>query len=381
MSNRVRGLCVLARLCQCASYRTRAPRADIFRPFLFYLPFFFLLPLLCVSCSRVDSKTPVIEFTKIPPADRGGPDFLDTIEGRVKGAKPQQKIVVFEHNSVWWVQPERDQPYTSIRPDSTWSSSTHIGTEYAALLVDPSFHPPATMDSLPTAGGGVIAVAMVPGDPSKRLQRHIVQFSGYDWVARAAPSDRGGRCDYDPSNAWTDDKGALHLKISGTPGAWKCTEVSLTSSLGYGTYVFAVRDISKLEPAAVFSIFTWDGPAEKENHRELDVEMSRWGENSRENARYAIQPYYVAGNVSRFAVPPGPFAQSIKWEAGRIEFKTVRGTNTSFRGPLVAEHSFESGTPTPGNERVRMNLYAFQRGPQPLLKGAEVVVEKFQYFP
>ncbi|HWC18929.1 MAG TPA: hypothetical protein VG498_18100, partial [Terriglobales bacterium] len=265
---------------------------------------------------------------------------MDTIEGRVRGAKAQQQIVIFTHNSVWWVQPERAAPYTSIRSDSTWSASTHVGMEYAALLVDPSYHPPAAMDELPSIGGGVIAMVIVPGDPSKHVARHTIKFSGYDWVARSAPSDRGGRCDYDPFNAWSDENGALHLKISGTPGAWKCAEISLTSSLGYGTYNFVVRDTSKLESAAVFSIFTWDGPAEKENHREFDIEVGRWGEDARENARYAIQPYYVAGNVSKFVVPAGPFAQSVRWEAGRIDFKTVRGTNISFRGPLLAEHSF-----------------------------------------
>lgn len=374
MKNGVRGLCILARPVHCI-YRRCVPHAK--SPLLGAL---LLLLLLCASCSRIGGK-PSIEFTSVPPADRGGPDFLDTIAGRVKGAKPDQKIVIFTHNNVWWVQPERDQPYTAIKPDSTWSASTHVGMEYAALLVEPGYNPPAAMDALPALGAGVVAIATVPGDPSKRVQRHVVQFSGYEWVARAAPSNRGGKCDYDPSNVWTDESGALHLKITGTPGAWKCAEVSLTSSLGYGTYVFVMRDVSNLEPAAVLSIFTWDGPAERENHREFDIEVSRWGEDVRENGRYAIQPYYVAGNVSRFVIPAGSFAHSIRWEAGRIQFKTVRGTNISLRGPSLAEHSFQSGVPSPGNERVRMNLYAFQRGPRPLQKGAEVVVEKFQYLP
>ena len=377
MKNGGRGLCILARPVRCVSYGRRAPRAR--SPLLFCA--LFLLPLLCASCSRMGGKPPSIEFASVPPADRGGPDFLDRIEGRVKGAKPGQKIVIFTHNNVWWVQPGKNEPYTPIKSDSTWSSSTHVGMEYAALLVDPSYHPPAAMDVLPAVGAGVVAIATVPGDPSKHMQRHAVQFSGYDWVARAAPSDRGGKCDYDPSNVWTDEKGALHLRISGTPGAWKCAEVSLTSSLGYGTYVFVMQDVSKLEPAAVSAIFTWDGPAEKENHREFDIEVSRWGEDARENARYAIQPYYLAGNVARFVIPAGSFAHSIRWEAGRIQFKTVRGTNISLRGPSLAEHSFQSGVPSPGNERVRLSVYAFQRGPRPLQKGAEVVVEKFQYFP
>lgn len=48
--------------------------------------------LLISACS---ARRPTIEFTRVPPADKGGPDVLDVIEGRVKGAKPGQKIVVF----------------------------------------------------------------------------------------------------------------------------------------------------------------------------------------------------------------------------------------------------------------------------------------------
>lgn len=34
-----------------------------------------------------------IEFSRVPPADKGGPDVMDVIEGRVRGAKPGQQIV------------------------------------------------------------------------------------------------------------------------------------------------------------------------------------------------------------------------------------------------------------------------------------------------
>jgi signal transduction histidine kinase len=63
------------------------------------------------------------------------------------------------------VQPFVDQPFTSIGQDSTWKNSTHAGTEYAALLVEPGFQPPATADALPPIGGGVVAVAVTKGAP------------------------------------------------------------------------------------------------------------------------------------------------------------------------------------------------------------------------
>jgi hypothetical protein len=48
---------------------------------------------------------------------------------------------------------------------------------------------------------------------------------------------------------------------------------------------------------------------------------------------------------------------------------------------MIAEHTFTSGIPTPGIESARINLYSFARGKQRQKNPAEVVVEKFTYFP
>jgi signal transduction histidine kinase len=112
------------------------------------------------------SGTPSIEFTRIPKAAAGGPlSKLSTIEGRVTGAQPGQRIVLFAKSAAWWIQPFRDQPFTTIRDDSSWANSTHAGTDYAALLVAADYEPPPVVDSLPAPGGGVFAIAVTPGTP------------------------------------------------------------------------------------------------------------------------------------------------------------------------------------------------------------------------
>ena len=122
--------------------------------------------VLATGCGAQNTSLgPSIEFTKIPLAGHGGPDRLDTIEGRVVRARPGQKIVLFARWGPWWIQPLTDQPFTTIEPDSKWRNSTHFGTEYAALLVNSEYRPPATMDVLPSAGGGVIVVAITKGRP------------------------------------------------------------------------------------------------------------------------------------------------------------------------------------------------------------------------
>ena len=329
--------------------------------------------------SRPSNSQPSIEFTRIPQADEGGREKHDIIEGRVAGAHPGQQIVLYARSGTWWVQPLVSQPFTKIQPSSKWSNATHLGTEYAALLVEQGYRPPATTNILPSAGGAVSAVVITKGassPPSASLH-----FSGYEWRVRDAPSSRGGDNTYDPANAWTDASGALHLRIAKASGKWTCAEVSLTRSLGYGTYSFFVRDTARLEPAAVFSIFTWDYSGANQNYREFDIEISRWGDPASKNAEYVVQPYYVPANVARFTAPSGTLTHTIHWEDGRISFRTIRGSQSGAGSRAVAEHVFTSGVPSHGIESLRMNLYVFGKAGIPLENGGEVVIEKFEYLP
>ena len=121
-------------------------------------------------------------FTTVPVAAEGGTARREVIAGRVVGAQPDQRIVVYARSGVglWWVQPLTTKPFTTINPDATWNNTIHLGIEYAALLVQPEYRPPDTTEVLPRPGGEVIAVATVKGTgayvpaPLKRLT-----FSGY----------------------------------------------------------------------------------------------------------------------------------------------------------------------------------------------------------
>jgi signal transduction histidine kinase len=124
-----------------------------------------VLIVLSGGCNRAPSGG-AIEFTRIPKAAPGGPTSrIDTIEGRANGARPGQQIVLYARSGDWYVQPFADKPFTAIRPDSTWTNSTHAGTEYAALLVDPGYVPQLRVDDLPGDGGLVVAVAITAGTP------------------------------------------------------------------------------------------------------------------------------------------------------------------------------------------------------------------------
>jgi hypothetical protein len=340
--------------------------------------FLFISSLFLTGC---ESRGPSIEFTKVPPAAEGGPEKLGIIAGRVRGARKGEHIVLYAKSGVWWIQPFADKPDTPIGTDSNWHNSTHLGYEYAALLVEPDYKPGATLQTLPPVGGGVVQVANVEGVEGPQEARKTIQFSGYEWNVRGAASERGGRaCSYERDNAWTDADGALHLRVANKEGNWTCAEVSLTRSLGYGSYRFAVRDVSHLEPALVLSMFTWDA-SNQDHHREMDIEISHWGDPLSKNAQYVVQPYYVTTNVARFSAPAGPLTYSFEWQPGTVSFETVQNANAAKQGRVIAEQTFSSGVPVPGEESLHMDLYLFGNAANPIRKRAEVIIDRFEYLP
>jgi hypothetical protein len=340
---------------------------------------------LLVGChSRQAVTVPDVEFTKIPPAAQGGRERVDTISGRVTGAKPGQRVVIYAMSGPWWVQPWPDQPFLSIQPDSSWSTTSHLGFKYAAILVDPGYQPPATMDVAPVPGGAVAAVKIVDGVGKPQIAPTVpIKFSGYDWGIRTIAGDRGGlNSPYDGDNGWTDAKGALHLRIKRKGNKWACAEVVMDRSLGYGTYIFTVADTSHLEPAAVLSLNTFDDFGGEQNYREVDVELSKWGDaDSKYNAQFGIQPFYVPGNVARFTTPAGTMTYSFHWEPGRAEFVAVRGNSLHAGAPVVSQHVFTSGVPSSGHEKMQFLFYVVASDKSPLQKDSEVVLDKFEYLP
>ena len=346
----------------------------------------------CHSSPR--NSAPTVAFSKFPAAYLESPystdiserDYkTDILEGRATGARPGQRIVLYaKTDGRWGVCRQPGTPFTNIETDGRWKASVHLGIQYAALLVDPTYNPPEQTESLPIVGNGVVALAVVNGEgPGPVLPSpKILNFSGYEWTTSSGPIfHAGSRNFFDPANVWTDERGALHLRISGSPGKWAGAELKLTRSLGYGTYSFQVRDVSHLEPSALLTLITWDGVGTESTRRELDVELGRWGHLDNTNVNYVVQPYYVPANVVAFRVPPGLYTHSFRWEQGKITFSTITGSSNTGGGRVINQHVFTSDVPIPAGESVRIALYVFHQGPIPLKNENEVIIDKFEYLP
>ena len=104
-----------------------------------------------------------IKFDQIPSRG-GGAESRGTISGRIVEVENPNiyKMVIYAQTDHWYVQPLGDAPFTEIKRDGTWSNWTHLGDNYAAILVTPSYRPGAVIDALPVTGEEVLAVATVP---------------------------------------------------------------------------------------------------------------------------------------------------------------------------------------------------------------------------
>jgi len=300
-----------------------------------------------------------------------GPDRVEKMAGTVSGVNREEcRVVVFARTNTWYVQPYAASPYTTIS-NGKWETDTHLGDEYAALLVKSSYKPTATTDTLPKVGGDVLAIVRVPAKVQSALNSvssastsadvtssdmRTLQFSGYEWRVKSSSGRVGPGPNYfsdSKNNVEVDAKGRLHLRITQHDGRWHCAEVISTRSFGYGTYRFYVdTTFDNMDPRVVLGLFTWSDAPDYSN-REIDVEVSRWGKKQNKNGQFVVQPYTKPENIRRFALPAiaSESTHAFDWTLGRVHFSSAIG------GHIVRDEVFTSRIPTPSDENARMNLW------------------------
>jgi len=106
-----------------------------------------------------------VEITRIPPYEPDGGDATRAdIAGRVTGddVDPGYKVVVYARADAWYIQP-LSQTLHALAANNTWSTWTHTGSSYAALVVRPGYELFTRLDALPQVGGYVVARTIVDG--------------------------------------------------------------------------------------------------------------------------------------------------------------------------------------------------------------------------
>jgi len=211
-----------------------------------------------------------------------------------------------------------------------------------------------------------------------------IDFSGYRWRVKSSetPVGPGPNVFADGQDSvWVDPKGHLHLRIRPDPdGRWRTAEVALDESLGYGAYEWTLGAVDRLDRNVVAGFFTWSDDAPEQHYREIDIEISRWGDPANRNAQYVVQPYQMEGNIERFDLPAGleGSLHRFRWEPGRV---TCLSKALGDQGQIVHTHTFTHWVPTPGGEVARINLWLINGEAPSDGRAAEIVVQGFRFVP
>ncbi len=344
----------------------------------------FIPEIMDKSCS------PQIEFTFVPPLGN-----LDNLRGRVDCIQPADyRVAVFIFATSWFTKPFYDQPLTTIQLDGSWTADITTGrrdeqaTRIAAFLVPAGYSPPLVKGEL-----------ILPAELTAKSLTHLIvdrdnatrqiTFSGRTWNVRrnAKPSDPGPNTFSDgPEDVWVDSSGFLHLSLVYRNGIWQASEVESEDILGYGTYSFVLGSpVDRLDPNVVLGLFTWDATSTQYAHREIDIELSRWGNANSANAQYVVQPFAIPGNRTRFFLNlNGPVStQRFVWGPNGVDFSSYAGVaDAPDRSDLYQVWTYKgSSLPAPGQARAHLNLWLMDGRPPMDGQQVEVIIQSFTFTP
>lgn len=224
---------------------------------------------------------------------------------------------------------------------------------------------------------------------SKLKTASTLSFAGYTWEVTTNPSGQGpGPNVFSTGSAYVDASGFLHLKIkkNTTTGKWECGEVTMLSSLGYGTYQWKVEGpISTLDKNVVFGLFNYSG---NENFDEMDIEYSKWGVASNNRVlNYTLYPETGSTldtvEVTYPVTLSGTYTtQRFKRSSSAVTFKSLGGFYDNDTN-LYASKTWTSPPQSIStlSMPVMMNLWLFHGVAPSNGQNVEIIIHDFKFTP
>lgn len=221
-------------------------------------------------------------------------------------------------------------------------------------------------------------------------QERQIEFSGTVWDVRRTISAEGpGPNLFSASqrSVWIDEIGNLHLRIREQNGTWLVAEVVSREGFGYGTYAFnVIGAIDSFDPQVVLGLFTYDH-SDEQHHREIDIEIGRFGDTQRDAGQFAIQPFGADGHRHLFPLnlEGSHTTHAFSWNPDQILFVSVHGhsddpfaTASESPGRVIASWEYRGNdVPNPAAERIHINLWVYEG--KPPSREHEVVIAGFSF--
>lgn len=271
-----------------------------------------------------------------------------------------------------------------------WWCVDQKATKIAAFLFPNGYNPPLM------SGGAILpselfqnSVANIEVPRTAESTFRTLSFAGYEWKVKKSDTPVGPGPNYfsdSIGNVWLDNNGQLHLKITLIGGKWYCAEVISQNNFGYGKYIFYLSSrVDQLNENIVLGLFTWDDAPEY-NHREIDIEFSKWGEQVNDNSQFVVQPWDIPGNMYRFNTQLNDnfSTHSFSWDNESIFFQSLHGhySTPSNNDYIIKEWNYTGNyVPITGNENARINLWLFNGSSPSDNNEVEVIINKFEFIP
>jgi hypothetical protein len=212
-----------------------------------------------------------------------------------------------------------------------------------------------------------------------------ITFSGYKWVTKDSQGKHTGPGNNyfsgSKKNVYVDDAGKLHLRVTNHDDKWFCPEVRLIDSLGYGKYYFHLEPLPQpLDKDVVIGLFLYDREDTSNYHKEVDVEISTWGQERKINTQFVIQPKEADAfrfvtdltkcSTHMFELKKTKISFESFYPPGEVDKKKVRIA----KNVVKPEYEYFSD-----DERVSMNVWLYHTVEPASLKEFEVVINSFEF--
>ncbi len=210
-----------------------------------------------------------------------------------------------------------------------------------------------------------------------------IQFAGYTWLVKNAPSPIGpGPNIWNSKNVWVDDRGRLHLRIHKEPtGVWTCAEVYTQKVFGYGTYQWWIEGVlATVDQNVVLGLFMYSG---HDGFDEIDIECARWGNPTAPNLSYTVWPNF--GSTEHQWTTQYTLSSTDLYTTHRcirtpdsVVFQSMKGLVTDTTTTFVRKtstHGVKALMP------VHLNVWLFNGIPPSNEGEIEIIVHDFTYTP
>jgi len=230
--------------------------------------------------------------------------------------------------------------------------------------------------------GLVVALSFSVGNAAAKT----LTFAGEQWAVKngaAAP----GPNNWSEDNAWVDNVGQLHLKISYLNGVWYSAEIYQLTNKGFGNYEWHVSGpLAQFNENVILGLFHYKGP---DGQNELDIEMSKWGDNAAPLGNFSVYPAVssLSPVTHTFVVDPTGLEtiQRFSWRSNAVCFQMFNdnGTDTPVSGDKIANWVYAPKTYKKAIPQVAMPLHLnlwLRKGLVPTDgQEVEVVISRFSY--